>query len=230
MQMKEILVIGGSSGIGEAITKKVATNNNVIATYRNNFKDNTENIEYREFDVIKNKPDKLEIDGPLDSIIYCPGTINLKPFHRYSEQELIDDFNVNVIGFLKILSFFKKNLLQRENASVTLFSSVAAQKGIPFHTQVACSKGAIEALTRTLAAELAPKIRVNAIAPSLLNTPLSTKFLNTEKKIEANKERHPMKEIGDPNDIAKLVEFLINDGAKWMTGQVINFDGGLSSL
>ena len=131
---------------------------------------------------------------------------------------------------MKILSFFKKNLLQRENASVTLFSSVAAQKGIPFHTQVACSKGAIEALTRTLAAELAPKIRVNAIAPSLLNTPLSTKFLNTEKKIEANKERHPMKEIGDPNDIATLVEFLINDGAKWMTGQVINFDGGLSRL
>ena len=115
MQMKEILVIGGSSGIGEAITKKVATNNNVIATYRNNFKDNTENIEYREYDVIKNKPDKLEIDGPLDSIIYCPGTINLKPFHRYSEQELIDDFNVNVIGFLKILSFFKKNLVPKRS-------------------------------------------------------------------------------------------------------------------
>ena len=107
--MKNILIIGGTSGVGEAITKKVALHNNVIATYQNNFKDNTENIEYREFDVIKNNPDKLEIDGPLDSIIYCPGTINLKPFHRYSEQELIDDFKVNVIGFLKILSFFKKS-------------------------------------------------------------------------------------------------------------------------
>ena len=111
-----------------------------------------------------------------------------------------------------------------------MFSSVAAQKGISFHTQVACSKGAIESLTRTLAAELAPKIRVNAIAPSLLDTPLSEKFLNTEKKIETNKERHPLKQIGDPKDVAKLVEFLINDHAKWITGQVINIDGGLSTL
>tara|TARA_B100000683_G_C12364828_1_gene504607 strand:+ start:197 stop:883 length:687 start_codon:yes stop_codon:yes gene_type:complete len=228
--LKNILIIGGSSGVGDAITKKLSTHNKIISTYRNNFKENSNNIEYKKFDVIENTPDELEIDTPLNSIIYCPGTINLKPVHRYSEQELLNDFRINVTGFIKLFSFFKKNLQNSENASVILFSSVAAQKGISFHTQVACSKGAIESLTRTLAAELAPKIRVNAIAPSLLDTPLSEKFLNTEKKIETNKERHPLKQIGDPEDVAKLVEFLINDHAKWITGQVINIDGGLSTL
>ena len=162
--------------------------------------------------------------------MYClpSRTINLKPFHRYTETELIDDFKINVLGFLKILTYFKKHLLKSENASIVLFSSVAAQKGISFHTQVACSKGAIESLTRTLAIELAPKIRVNAIAPSLLDTPLSKKFLDTEMKIETNELKHPLKAIGNPNDIASMVEYLINDHAKWMTGQVINIDGGLS--
>ena len=131
---------------------------------------------------------------------------------------------------IKLFSFFKKNLLNSGNASVILFSSVAAQKGISFHTQVACSKGAIEALTRTLAAELAPKIRVNAIAPSLLDTPLADKFLNSELKIKNNIERHPLKKIGEANDISSMVEFLISDNAKWITGQVINIDGGLSTL
>lgn len=228
--MKNILIIGGSSGVGDSITKKLGKKYKIISTYRNNFKENQDNIEYKKYDVLENTPDELEIETPLNNIIYCPGTINLKPFHRYSEQELLNDFRINVTGFLKIFSFFKKNLLNSENASVILFSSVAAQKGISFHTQVACSKGAIEALTRTLAAELAPKIRINAIAPSLLDTPLSEKFLNTDKKIETNKERHPMKEIGDPNDVAELAEFLIDDNAKWITGQVINIDGGLSTL
>lgn len=228
--MKNILIIGGSSGVGDSITKKLSKKHNIISTYKNNFKENRDNIEYKKYDVVENTPDELEIETPLNSIIYCPGTINLKPFHRYSEQELLNDFRINVTGFIKLFSFFKKNLLNSENASVILFSSVAAQKGISFHTQVACSKGAIEALTRTLAAELAPRIRVNAIAPSLLDTPLSEKFLNTEKKIETNKERHPLKEIGDPNDVAELAEFLINDHARWITGQVINIDGGLSTL
>ncbi len=226
--MKNILIIGGSSGVGEAVIKRVSEGNNIIATYNNTYKENISNVKYKKYDVIKNNPEELNIDSHLDCIVYCPGTINLKPFHRYTEKELIDDFKINVIGFLKILSFYKKNLLKSENASIVLFSSVAAQKGISFHTQVACSKGAIESLTRTLAIELAPKIRVNAIAPSLIKTPLSKKFLDTEKKIETNKLRHPLKAIGKPNQIASMVEYIINDNAKWMTGQVINIDGGLS--
>ncbi len=228
--MKNILVIGGSSGIGKEVVKTLSKKSNIIATYNTNYQETNNSVVFKEYDVVKDQPEKLEIEDSLNSIIYCPGSINLKPFNRYSEQELIEDFQINVTGFLKILTHYKKNLLNSENASVVLFSSVAAQKGISFHTQVACSKGAIEALTRTLAAELAPKIRINAIAPSLLKTSLSAKFLNTDKKIQSNKLRHPLKEIGDPKDVASMVEFLINDHAKWITGQIINIDGGLSKL
>lgn len=228
--MKNILIIGGSSGVGESLVKRLKANNNLISTYHKNPQENSENVNFYEYDVISDSPSKLQIPEALDSIIYCPGTINLKPFNRYTEDELIDDFKINVLGFLKILSAFKRHLLNTDNPSIVLFSSVAAQKGIAYHTQVACSKGAIESLTKTLAAELAPKIRVNAIAPSLLNTPLADKFLNSELKIKNNIERHPLKKIGEANDISSMVEFLISDNAKWITGQVINIDGGLSTL
>ncbi|MDG2363115.1 MAG: SDR family NAD(P)-dependent oxidoreductase [Flavobacteriales bacterium] len=228
--MKNILIIGGSSGVGESLVKRLEANNNLISTYHKNPQGNSENVNFYEYDVISDSPSKIKIPEALDSIIYCPGTINLKPFNRYTEDELIDDFKINVLGFLKILSAFKRHLLNTDNPSIVLFSSVAAQKGIAYHTQVACSKGAIESLTKTLAAELAPKIRVNAIAPSLLNTPLANKFLNSELKIKNNIERHPLKKIGEANDISSMVEFLISDNAKWITGQVINIDGGLSTL
>ena len=228
--MKNILIIGGSSGVGQSLVKRLKANNNLISTYHKNPQENSENVNFYEYDVISGSPSNLQIPEALDSIIYCPGTINLKPFNRYTEDELIDDFKINVLGFLKILSAFKRHLLNTDNPSIVLFSSVAAQKGIAYHTQVACSKGAIESLTKTLAAELAPKIRVNAIAPSLLNTPLADKFLNSELKIKNNIERHPLKKIGEANDISSMVEFLISDNAKWITGQVINIDGGLSTL
>jgi len=109
--LKNILIIGGSSGVGDSITKKLGKKYKIISTYRNNFKENQDNIEYKKYDVVENTPDELEIEIPLNSIIYCPGTINLKPFHRYSEQELLNDFRINVTGFIKIFSFFKKNLL-----------------------------------------------------------------------------------------------------------------------
>ena len=228
--MKNILIIGGSSGVGKSLVKRLKANNNLISTYHKNPQENSENVNFYEYDVISGSPSNLQIPEALDSIIYCPGTINLKPFNRYTEDELIDDFKINVLGFLKILSAFKRHLLNTDNPSIVLFSSVAAQKGITYHTQVACSKGAIESLTKTLAAEFAPKIRVNAIAPSLLDTPLADKFLNSELKIKNNIERHPLKKIGEANDISSMVEFLISDNAKWITGQVINIDGGLSTL
>jgi NAD(P)-dependent dehydrogenase (short-subunit alcohol dehydrogenase family) len=216
--------------VGESLVKRLKANNNLISTYHKNPQGNSENVNFYKYDVTSDSPSNLQIPEALDSIIYCPGTINLKPFNRYTEDELIDDFKINVLGFLKILSAFKRHLLNTDNPSIVLFSSVAAQKGIAYHTQVACSKGAIESLTKTLAAELAPKIRVNAIAPSLLDTPLANKFLNSELKIKNNIERHPLKKIGEANDISSMVEFLISDNAKWITGQVINIDGGLSTL
>ncbi len=117
-----------------------------------------------------------------------------------------------------------------ENSSIVLFSTVAVQTGLPFHTQVAASKGAIEGLTKALAAELAPKVRVNCIAPSLTNTPLAASLLNTDQKVEANAQRHPLKRIGSTEDIANMAMFLLSDKASWITGQILHVDGGMSSI
>ncbi|MEP6597760.1 MAG: SDR family oxidoreductase, partial [Ginsengibacter sp.] len=116
------------------------------------------------------------------------------------------------------------------NASIVLFSTVAVQTGLPFHAQVAASKGALEGLTKALAAEFAPKIRVNCIAPSLTDTPLASSLLNTGQKAEANAQRHPLKRIGTTADIANLAEFILSDKASWITGQIIHVDGGISTL
>ena len=116
------------------------------------------------------------------------------------------------------------------NASIVLFSTVAVQSGLPFHTQVAASKGALEGLTKALAAELAPTIRVNCIAPSLTDTPLAASLLNTEQKKEAIALRHPLKRIGTAGDIANMASFLLSPKASWITGQILHVDGGMSSL
>ena len=141
-----------------------------------------------------------------------------------------DDFNINVLGAITSLQSVLDLLLKSEKASVVFYSTVAVQTGMPFHSSVASSKGAIEGLTRSLAAEFAPKIRFNTIAPSITDTPLSNKFLNSEIKIDKAKERHPLKEIGSSTDIAELTHFLLSDKSKWMTGQIIHLDGGIGDL
>jgi NAD(P)-dependent dehydrogenase (short-subunit alcohol dehydrogenase family) len=134
------------------------------------------------------------------------------------------------MGCVKILQKVLPKIQVAENPSIVMFSTVAVKIGMPFHSSVSSSKGAIEGLTRSLAAEFAPKIRVNAIAPSILDTPLAEKFLNSETKLENSRNRHPMKEIGSPKDISEVVKFLLEDNSKWMTGQIIPFDGGMSSV
>ena len=228
--MQNILIIGGSSGVGLSLVERLKNRFNIISTYNNNPITSIKNVTYQHYNVLTSDVEELNVPESLNGIVYCPGSINLKPFNRYSEKELLDDIKINVIGFLKILSSYKNKLLNGENPSVVLFSSVAATKGIPFHTQVAFSKGAIESVAKTLAAELAPKIRVNVVAPSLLETPLSAKFLNTETKVENNIKRHPLKKIGEPSDISSVVDFLLSENAKWMTGQIIHVDGGISTL
>lgn len=107
---------------------------------------------------------------------------------------------------------------------------MAVQTGFPFHAQVAVSKGAIEGLTRALAAEWAPNIRVNAVAPSLTDTPLAAKYLSSEEKVQANAQRHPLKKLGSPLDIAQMAAFLLSEQSAWMTGQILHVDGGMSSV
>ena len=227
--MKNILLIGGSTGIGYELSQKLKEDNNIFISTRNQDKFNHPNIKTNELDLDKD----FETDWlpeHLDGFIYLPGTINLRPFKGLKPSVFIEDFNINVMGCIKILQKVLPKIQAAENPSIVMFSTVAVKMGMPFHSSVSSSKGAIEGLTRSLAAEFAPKIRVNAIAPSILDTPLAEKFLNSETKLENSRNRHPMKEIGSPKDISEVVKFLLEDNSKWMTGQIIPFDGGMSSV
>jgi NAD(P)-dependent dehydrogenase (short-subunit alcohol dehydrogenase family) len=166
----------------------------------------------------------------LDGLVYCPGSITLKPFGRIRPEEFVQDFNLQVVGAVKVIQAVLPRLKSSESASIVLFSTVAVKSGFNFHTMVSASKGAIEGLSVSLAAELAPKIRVNCVAPSLTDTPLAESLLNNEAKREANAQRHPLKRIGNVNDIAEMAGFLISERSGWITGQVFHVDGGISTL
>jgi NAD(P)-dependent dehydrogenase (short-subunit alcohol dehydrogenase family) len=177
--MKNIVIIGGSHGISEALVKLLEPSANVFSFSRST-----------NFDVLK---DSLPSDLPevIDGVVYAPGSINLKPFHLLKAEDFQKDFELNTLGAVKILQALYPKLKKSEAASVVLFSTVAVQKGMSFHTSIAMAKGAIEGLTRSLAIEWAPKIRVNAIAPSLVDTPLAAKITGNPKTLEVTTEKHP---------------------------------------
>jgi NAD(P)-dependent dehydrogenase (short-subunit alcohol dehydrogenase family) len=166
----------------------------------------------------------------IDGFAYCVGTINLKPFARIKPEDFITDFQLQVVGALKIIQAMLQKLKAVDQASVVLFSTVAVQLGFNFHTQVATSKGAIEGFTKAFAAEFAPKIRINCIAPSLTDTPLAATLLSTPEKRDANAQRHPLKATGTPQDIANMAEFLLSEKSSWITGQIFHVDGGMSAI
>lgn len=226
---KNILLIGGSSGIGLSLINQISEEYNVFVACRSN-ESLPENINYIKYDVLNDELDTSLIPDTIDSFIYFPGSINLRPFKSLSLESFKDDLEINLIGLIKSLKSVLKNLTNSNSASIVLFSTVAVQRGMPFHTSVSSSKGAIEGLAKSLAAELSPKIRVNVIAPSIVNTPLANRFLNNEIKIEKSANRHPLKRIGDPNDISNLIDYLISEKSSWITGQIIAIDGGLSTI
>ncbi|MGB5530148.1 MAG: SDR family oxidoreductase, partial [Ignavibacteriaceae bacterium] len=158
------------------------------------------------------------------------GSINLKPFKSFKEQDYIDDFRINALGVVKVINHFLPNLKKSEKSSIVLFSTVAVQTGMPYHASIAMAKGAVEGLTRSLAAEFAPKIRVNAIAPSLTDTPMASKLLSNEEKKEASAKRHPLGSVGKPDEIANAAYYLLSDESSWVTGQILHIDGGMSSM
>ena len=227
--MKNILLIGGSTGIGYELSQKLKQDYNVFISTRDQDKFNDQNIITQEL----NLDQEFETDWlpeQIDGFVYLPGTINLRPFKGLKPSVFLEDFNINVMGCVKILQKVLSRIQAAENPSIVMFSTVAVKIGMPFHSSVSSSKGAIEGLTRSLAAEFAPKIRVNSIAPSILETPMSEKFLNSEAKLDNAKNRHPLKEIGSAKDISEIVKFLLEDNSKWITGQIISVDGGMSSL
>ena len=171
-----------------------------------------------------------EISDQIDGLVYFPGTINLKPFARLSQAEFISDFQINSLGAVAFTQTYLTNVKKSPNASIVFLSSVAASIGLPFHSSIAMAKGGIEGLTKALAAELAPSIRVNCVAPSLVNTPMGEKFINTPDKMEQIKKRNPLQMVGNPSDVANAIVFLLSDESAWVTGQVIAIDGGMSKI
>ena len=226
---KNILLIGGSSGIGLSLVNQISQDHNVYVACRSNHS-LPENVNYINYDVLNDELDSSLFPETIDSFIYLPGSINLRPFKSLSIESFKEDLEINFIGLIKSLKSILKNLTASNSASIVLFSTVAVQRGMPFHSSVSSSKGAIEGLAKSLAAEFSPKIRVNVIAPSLVNTPLANRFLNNDLKIEKSANRHPLKRIGSASDIANLIDYLISDKSSWITGQIIAVDGGLSTI
>ena len=228
--MKNILIIGASSGIGKALAHQLAAEGNrVFGSYHSTESQASENLEFHHLNVLDDELDLSFVPDELQGLVYCPGSINLKPFHRIKPEEFAADLQLQTIGAIRVIQAVLPKL-KAGKGSVVLFSTVAVQHGFNFHAQVAVSKGAIEGLTRTLAAEFAPTIRVNCIAPSLTDTPLAEKLLNSDQKREANAERHPLKRIGTSQDIANAAAFLLSEESAWMTGQILKIDGGMSSI
>jgi len=232
MNKLNYLIIGASSGIGRQLAKQLAeAGHHVYSTYnKNEFHDDNPNIEYHHCNVLDEQLDFSYLPETIDGLAYCPGNIRLMPFARIKPDEFIKDFQLQAVGAIKVLQSVLPNLKAAVNPAVVMFSTVAVQAGFNFHSQVASSKGAIEGLTRSLAAEFAPKIRFNCIAPSLTDTPLAEFLLSSDEKREANAQRHPLKKIGSPLDIAAMAEFLLTDKSAWITGQVMHVDGGMSAL
>lgn len=217
--MKHILIVGGSSGIGKELNSQLVKDGyttTCISRSLNNF------------DITLDEPLFPNIGEDLNGIVYCPGSILLKPFKNLKVADYRNDLEINYIGAIKTIRHFLPQLA--DGASIVLFSSVAVSKGMSFHTSVSGAKGAIEGFTRSLAAELAPKVRVNCIAPSLTDTPMAEKLLRNDKLRINAAERHPLKSIGAPADIAAMANFLLSDKAKWISGQILSVDGGISTL
>ena len=228
--MKNILLIGGSYGIGLAIAQELQNENNIFVASRTNENLSGLNVTHIPFDASIDTLDTSKLPVILDGLVYCPGSINLRPFRGLKPEAFEADLQINFISLVKVIQAVLPNLTASEQSSIVLFSSVAASMGMPFHTSVAAAKGAIEGFAKALAAEYAPKIRVNVIAPSLTDTPLADKFLNNETKQEKSAERHPLKRFGKPEDSAQMASFLLSEKSSWISGQIFHVDGGMSTL
>ena len=225
MKGMNIVLVGGNSGIGKALATQLQESGATLFMYSKSGEGTTAVDFSEDFDTLPGLPEVI------DGLVYCPGTINLKPFHRITIAEFKQEMDVNFFGAVRLLQACLKGLKKSANPSVVLFSTVAVQNGMGFHAGIASAKGAIEGLTRSLAAEWAPsKIRVNAIAPSLTETPLAAALLSSPERKEASDKRHPLGRVGTPEDIAEATAFLLSSKSAWMTGQIIHVDGGMAHL
>ncbi|MGD1980214.1 MAG: SDR family oxidoreductase [Flavobacteriaceae bacterium] len=227
--MKTFVIIGSTTGIGLSMAEQLAQNNRVFGVSRREHSEiNHANYTHFSFDVLADSWDTIPFPEQIDGLVYCPGSIQLKPLKMLTDKVIREDMEINFFGAINCIKAVSDRLQQ--NSSILLFSTVAVQQGMPFHASIAAAKGAIEGLTRSLAAEFAPKVRVNAIAPSIVDTPLAKRLLNNDRKRELISDKHPLKRVGEVKDISELGCFLLSPSASWITGQIIGVDGGKSSI
>ncbi len=225
--MKKLIIIGGSKGIGNAIVETLVDDSEIINISRTPSDVIHNNLTQHQCDVLE---DELPEITEADSLIYCPGSINLKPISRLSLDDFKDDFKINVLGAVKVIQKYLPILKKGNNPSILLFSTVAVKLGMPFHASVAVAKGGVEGLVKSLGAELAPTIRINAIAPTVTDTGLADKLLRNDKMKEKMTERHPLKKYLNPEEVAGMAQFLISEKANSISGQIFNMDCGIVSL
>lgn len=230
---KNIVVVGGSHGIGLATVEALAAEGHHITVISRTEGGLASHLVANHIlmDITEEEIDESALPEQIDGLVYCPGSIELKPFRSLKLDQFRKDMEINVFGAIKSIKACLKGMKRSEHLpSVVLFSTVAVKVGMPFHASIASAKGAVEGLVKSLAAEMAPKIRVNAIAPSLTNTPLAEKLLSSPERKEASNQRHPLKRFGEAEDIAAATAFLISDQSSWVTGQILGVDGGMSTL
>ncbi len=222
--MKNILIIGGSKGIGFEIIKQQLTQNRVYNISRNSPDIFNPNLTHYGLDILTD--DLPEIEA-IDALIYCPGSINLKPINSLSIEDFKNDFEINVIGAVKTIQKYLPVLKKGNHPSIILFSTVAAKLGMPFHASIATAKAGVEGLVKSLGAELASVVRINAIAPTITETTLAAGILRNDRMKENMMERHPMKNYLKPEEVANMANFLISENAKSISGQVFEMDYGI---
>lgn len=225
--MKTVVIIGGSKGIGKAIINTLIDYCKVVNISRTIPEITHQNLTHHSCDVLQDELPDIE---SVDTLIYCPGSINLKPITRLRVDDFKNDFEINVIGAVKAIQKYISALKNSNSPSILLFSTVATKLGMPFHASVASAKSAVEGLVKSLGAELAPKIRINAIAPTVTDTDLASKLLRNEKMIDNITQRHPLKKFLNPEEVATMAEFLISDKAASLSGQIFEMDCGIVSF
>ena len=225
--MRKILIVGGSKGIGNSIVKSLVEQNEIINLSRTSPTFSHSHLTHYTCDVLIDDLPEIE---EIDSIVYCPGSINLKPIARLKLDDFRNDFEINVIGAVKTIQYYLPQLKKGTNPSVVLFSTVAAKLGMPFHASVAAAKSAVEGIVKSLGAELAPTVRINAIAPTVTDTDLASKLLRNERMIENIIERHPLKKYLNPQEVADMADFLLSEKSASISGQIFEMDCGIVSF